>query len=33
LIDRLREKMTMESLEERVAKMTVQYEKRVVKEA
>ncbi len=27
LVDRLREKMTMESLEERVAKMTVQYEK------
>ncbi|MVN22847.1 ligase-associated DNA damage response DEXH box helicase [Mucilaginibacter arboris] len=27
LVDRLREKMTMESLEERVAKMTVMYEK------
>ena len=27
LVDRLREKMTMQSLEERVAKMTVQYEK------
>lgn len=27
LVDRLREKMTMESLEERVAKMTIQYEK------